>query len=144
MFPNKQKELDYLLKENPDELNDSYEFTSYEIIDFIEKLKEKNEPVNLVGNFPRGSLLDAVKTLYLYSCSNHQRYLLTNNARAVLRESLFNSEFNSLSALSVEEFNFIHEFNNFKMKNIELEKEEEKNLEKLNLLIENHINSFSF
>jgi len=124
---------------NNNESYDSYEFTSYEIIDFMEKLKKKNF-VNLFGNFQCGSLLDAAQTLYLYSRSNPQRYLLTNNARAILRESLSNSEFNSLS---VEEFNFIHEFNNFEIKIKDIELEEKENLEKLNSLIEKHINFLS-
>jgi hypothetical protein len=126
---------------NHSESYDSLEFTSYEIVNFIEKLK-KNDLVNIVGNFQCGSVLGAIQTLYLYSQSNPQRYLLTNNAKKILREGLSNPEFR---LLTTEEFGFIHAENNFK-ENIDklyyLSYSSSTDNSYLDSLIEKHINSF--
>lgn len=128
---------------NHNESYDSLEFTSYEIVNFIEKLK-KNDLVNIVGNFQCGSVLGAVQTLYLYSQSNPQRYLLTNNAKKILCEALSNPEFRLLSS---EESNFIFSINDFKkyIDNLYLLPSEKIFADNyyLDSLIEKHINLIS-
>lgn len=87
----------------------SFEITSYEITKFFQNLTTSNL-ANIVGDFKCGSYLGAVQALYLYFVSNPQRYILTNNAKNILVESLSSGE---LSSLTHDEFNFIHARNEF-------------------------------
>lgn len=89
----------------------SFEITSYDIKLFCQNLS-KNNTANIIGDSKCSSYLDAVQTLYFYSRSNPQRYILTNRAKDLLEKSLSSGETRSLT---LNEFKFLRARNNFKI-----------------------------